>query len=196
MQDGISLAKSLLGKLMVYNTPMGRISGMVVETEAYMGPEDKAAHSSRSKSQRTLVQYGPGGFVYMYRIYGIYHCFNVVANIENTPHCVLIRGLEPAEGVEAMMSNRGTTELKALCSGPGKLCVALGLNKQCYGVDLCGDSLFFEEYLQPQAIMSSPRINVDYAEEYTALPWRFYIKDNPHVSKHKNNRLGATIQLA
>lgn len=183
-QDGNTLAKRLLGKILVHETEAGLTAGKIVETEAYMGEIDKAAHSYKSKSGRTEIQYGQGGYAYIYLIYGMYYCMNVVANKEETPEVVLIRALEPVEGISLMEQRRKTDRLKNLCSGPGKLCQALGINKDCYGADLLGDYLYIlsGEEIAEENIAATPRINIDYAEEAKDFLWRYLIKENPFVS--------------
>lgn len=188
LQDGLSAAASLLGKLLVHETAEGVTAGMIVETEAYIGPEDDGAHSFEGRrTARTEIQFGPGGYAYVFPIYGMYYCFNAVLGEQEKPEVALIRALEPVEGIELMKKRRGTDRLENLCSGPGKLCRAMGIGKAEYGLDLCGSELSIEEYrnFKPEEIALSPRINIDYAEKCRDYPWRFYVKDNPHVSKVK-----------
>ena len=190
LTDGVSLAKELLGKVLVHDTPEGRISGIIVETESYMGPADKAAHSYKASSfGRTNVQYGPGGYAYIYLIYGMHSCMNVVANGENVPEAVLIRALQPLEGIERMQLLRNKEKVADLCSGPGKLCEALMIDRSLYGEDLCGDRLFLEEGpLSSFEIGVSKRINVDYAEEAADFPYRFYVKGNNFTSLRESSK--------
>lgn len=189
-RDGITVAKELIGKVLVHETKDGTVKGRIVETEAYMGEHDAAAHSykRRSPGGRTNIQYGEGGHAYIYLIYGMYCCFNVVANGRDIPECVLIRALEPIEGIDQMEKRRGTDKRKNLCSGPGKLCQAMAIDRTCYGEDLCGDVLYIEEwedaFSQP-VIEASPRINIDYAKEAAEYPWRFTEKDNGYLSVKK-----------
>lgn len=186
MRDADQLAKDLLGKLLVYRTKEGLLSGVIVETEAYLGPEDLAAHSARNrKSERTKIMYESGGHAYVYLIYGMYCCFNVVANESGKPEAVLVRALEPVLGVEAMRKNRERKRLEDLCSGPGKLCAAMGIDRECNGEDLCGNRLYLEDYrsYKPEEIGVSPRINVDYAGEWKDRLLRYYVKGNSCVSK-------------
>ncbi len=185
-KDGIAVARGLLGKILVHHTPEGVTKGKIVETEAYMGLTDKASHSYRGPKQgRTSIQYGPGGFAYIYFIYGMHTCMNVVANGPETPEAVLIRALEPVFGIELMKSRRNTGQVGQLCSGPGKLCQAMAITREDYGADLCGDVLYVEDAppLPETDILASPRINIDYAEEAREFLWRFTIRDNPFVSK-------------
>ena len=182
--DGITLAKRLLGCRLVHRTPEGRTGGIIVETEAYMGLVDDAAHSWRGKPEgRVNVQYGPGGFAYIYLIYGLHSCMNVVANAPGTPEAVLIRALRPDEGLELMFTRRPKAKQeRQLCSGPGKLCAALGITRAQYGLDLTGDTLWIEDRRETPPITASTRIGVEYAKECGEKPWRFTITDSPWVS--------------
>lgn len=184
-QDAVSLAKALLGKVLVHHTPEGVIKGIIVETESYMGVIDAAAHSYKGKKDgRCNIQYNEGGYAYIYMIYGMYYCMNIVANEENVPEVVLLRALEPLEGIPLMEQRRNTNKRKALLSGPGKLCQAMEIGKDSYGTDLCEDILYVEEPEQRTdfEIEASKRINIDYAGEAKDYLWRFTIKDNPFVS--------------
>lgn len=185
LRDANSVAPELLGKLLVHNTPEGITSGMIVEVESYIGPDDKGAHSYLNKrTQRTEIQYGSGGYAYIYTIYGMYSCFNVVVNTEMKPEVVLVRALEPVDGIDLMERRRKTKSRVLLCNGPGKLCAAMGITKGQYGIDLCGTELYIKPYLKTDKtqIMVSPRINIDYAEECKDFLWRYFIKDNLYVS--------------
>lgn len=185
LQDGITVGKALLGKVLVHNTEEGITKGIIVETESYMGVTDKAAHSYKDKKDgRCSIQYKEGGYAYIYMIYGMYYCMNIVANMESVPEAILIRALQPLEGMALMENRRNTKKQKALLSGPGKLCAAMGINKNNYGMDLCGDQLYIEEPEEKTEfeIEVSRRINIDYAEEAKDFLWRFTIKDNPYVS--------------
>lgn len=183
-RDTETVAKKLLGKKLVRIYKGQRISGIIVETEAYLGIKDKAAHSYGGKvTSRTKTMYLPGGHSYVYFIYGMYHCLNVVTRTTKHPEAVLIRALEPVEGIELMKKFRKTENIKNLTSGPGKLCRALNIDKTHNALKLFeqGD-LFIENGKNGHAIAKSARINIDYAEE--AIDWglRFFIKNNPHVS--------------
>lgn len=192
-RDGITVARELIGKVLVHETKDGIIKGRIVESEAYMGEKDAAAHSykKRSPNGRTNIQYGEGGHAYVYLIYGMYCCFNVVANGKDIPECVLIRALEPVDGIETMKKNRKTDKEKNLCSGPGKLCQAMEIDRECYGMDLCGEVLYIEDWGEDcpeDMIEQSPRINIDYAGEAAEYPWRFTKKDSPYLSVKKKKR--------
>ena len=185
--DTVQLAQKLLGCLLVHRTTKGAAGGMIVETEAYVGAVDKACHAYRNRSERTEIMFHDGGVAYVYLIYGMHCCFNVVTGPEGEGNAVLIRALEPVFGMDLMCRRRGTGRIENLCSGPGKLCQALDITRKEYGLDLYDENgpLFlipFRHFVDEQ-IASSRRINVDYAEEAADWPWRFYVKDNMYVSK-------------
>jgi DNA-3-methyladenine glycosylase len=183
-RNTIEVARELLGKFLVHESTDGQTIGKIVEVEAYIGPDDKASHAFKGlRSARTEVQFGPGGYAYIYLIYGMYYCFNFVTNMRNYPEVVLLRALEPIAGIETMNKWRQEKNSKNLCNGPGKLCQAMGITKKDYGADLCGDTLYVldEEPLNFE-IGVSTRINIDYADEYKFKPWRFFIKGNRFVS--------------
>lgn len=185
-QDGLMLARGLLGKILIHETAAGRTSGIIIETEAYMGPGDEASHTWKNrKSSRNEVMFGQGGFAYVYLIYGIYSCFNIVANVQGKPEGVLIRALQPLEGKILMEERRKTTVEKNLCSGPGKLCVALGITRAQNGEDLCGDRLYLLNGpdIPDCDIATTPRKGIDYAGEAVHYPWRFIVKDSPFSPK-------------
>lgn len=176
----------LLGKLLVHESPQGRTAGMIVEAEAYCGPFDDAAHSfGGRRTARTEAMYAPPGHAYVFRLYGMHCCFNVVTASAGEPQAVLIRALEPVEGLALMGSRRGSSDRRLLCSGPGRLCQAMGIGMEHYGQDLFSGSLRLEEYrvFSPEEICVSPRVNVDYAAEYRDRLWRFFLKDSPCVSR-------------
>lgn len=185
MDDAIEVAKKLLGKILVHETPEGTTKCRIVETEAYMGVLDKGSHAYSGKvTPRTTTLYEQGGVAYVYLIYGMYHCMNVVVNVKGLAQGVLIRALEPLEGIELMKKRRKMDKIKNLCNGPGKLCIAMDITKKENGVNLMSSSLFIEEdeEIEPFEIVSAKRINIDYAEEAKDFLWRFYIKDTPYVS--------------
>lgn len=183
-RTAIEVAKDLLGMVLVCKTEQGITRGKIVETEAYMGALDAAAHSYKVKSTRTNIQYGEGGYAYIYLIYGMYYCMNIVTNEVDIPEVVLLRALEPIEGIDLMKKRRGTDKITNLCSGPGKLCSAMGINRDNYGMDLCGDRMYLEkpEDYGLNEIIASKRINIDYAGEAKDYLWRFTIKDNKYIS--------------
>jgi DNA-3-methyladenine glycosylase len=190
-RDPLVVCKDLLGKVLVRKSIKGEIAGKIVETEAYIGPYDKASHAYKNKkTKRTEVQFGERGHAYIFRIYGIYHCFCIVIGPKYIPAVALIRAVEPLKGIELMKRNRNLTNevpIKELTNGPSKVCQAFGLTAELNGADLCGDELFVcknkETYFD---IGISKRIGIDYAEEYREVPWRFYIKGNEFVSGRKN----------
>jgi DNA-3-methyladenine glycosylase len=191
-KDTLTVAKELLGKVLIHNINGNLCSGIIVETEAYLGKADKAAHSYKSKTPRVEVMYGPPGFAYVYFIYGLYFCTNVVTREEGTPEAVLIRALEPLAGIDLMVERRyknpssSLTEKQIinLTNGPSKLSQALSIDRNNNGNDLCGDKLYIEDYDYPRfTIKSAKRIGIDYAEEAKDFLWRFYIEGNKFVSK-------------
>lgn len=183
----LTVARDLLGKLLVVPAANGmRVSGYIVETEAYRGPEDRASHAfGGRRTNRTETMYGLGGTSYVYFVYGMYHQFNVVTNYHDIPHAVLIRAIEPVEGIEVMRKRRGDHTDRNLTSGPGKLCIALGIDRKLDRTDLLGDEVWLEEGVKvPRSkIVSGPRVGIDYAQEWIHKPWRFWVRDNPFVSR-------------
>lgn len=191
-RDTLRVARELLGKrLVVPSLKDGtRVSGIIVETEAYMGPEDKGAHSyNNRRTPRTEVMYAGGGLAYVYFIYGMYYQFNVVTNQLDVPHAVLVRAAEPYEGLELMRARRPGRKETELASGPGKLTIAFGIDRTYNGADLTtGERVWIEDagrVVRPAEIVCGPRIGIDYAEEFAMRPWRFWIKENPHVSRKR-----------
>ncbi len=187
--DGIELSRKLLGKVLCRRTENGILKARIVETEAYMGQGDKAAHAAKGKTDRTAVLFEDGGRTYIYLIYGMYCCLNISANVKDVPDCVLIRALEPIDGISQMCKNRNTDKVFNLCSGPGKLCQALQLSKQDNATDLTGDRIWIEDDgFEVGEIATSKRINIDYAEEAIDFLWRFYIPDSPYLSVKERKR--------
>jgi len=183
-QDTVTVAKSLLGLRLCRREPDGSVTaGLIVETEAYCGYRDPACHSYKGKSERTRAMFGPSGHAYIYLIYGMYHCFNVTSGPSGEPEAVLVRALEPVEGLARMAARRGTEAAKKLMSGPGKLCIAMDIQRDLYGVDLVeGHALYLEACDHPPEVIASRRINVDYAGEAADYLWRFCVKGSPFVS--------------
>lgn len=189
----LEIAKELLGKEIALRKKDSFISCKIVESEAYIGAIDKAAHCYQNKrTPRTEVMFGPPGYSYVYLIYGMYHCFNIVTQGVNEAAAVLIRAVEPIEGWETMANNRYTKavadlskrELINLTNGPGKLCRAMAIDKSLNAVDLCGEYFFLTEGDNDAfEVVTTKRVNIDYAEEAIDFPWRFYIKNNPYVGK-------------
>jgi len=186
-QNTITIARELLGKLLVVPAESGeRVSGMIVETEAYMGETDKAAHSyAGRRTKRTETMYAAGGTVYIFFIYGMYYQFNIVTGPQEHPHAILIRAVEPIEGIEVMRERRGEMKDRNLTSGPGKLCIAMEIDSSVNGEDLLGERVWLEDFRKfaRTKIAAGKRIGIDYAEEDAEKPWRFWVNDNPFVSK-------------
>jgi DNA-3-methyladenine glycosylase len=173
-RDTITVARELLGKHLVHRRRRALVGGRIVETEAYVGPEDLACHGSRGLTPRTRVMFGEPGYAYVFTIYGLHDCFNVVTERAGFPAAVLVRALEPGDGVS------GRTD------GPGRLCAALGITRaRCNGLDLVGDGeLWIEDRGEPAPrIAATARIGVDYAGEWAARPYRFVDADSGWLSK-------------
>jgi DNA-3-methyladenine glycosylase len=186
-KEALSLAESLLGKNIIRFLDEQKLVLRIVETEAYVGPEDKAAHSyENTRAERTKIMYHRGGHLYIYQIYGMYYCMNIVADREK-PEAVLIRAGEPMEGIEIMKKNRKKEiqNSNEISNGPGKLCQALRIDLDLNGYDLCsGKEIYMEEGKEQNfEIVRTERVNIPYAEEYQKKKWRFFIKGNPFVSK-------------
>jgi DNA-3-methyladenine glycosylase len=186
-RDTKTVAKDLLGKLFVHKIDGKRIAGRIVETEAYLGVIDLAAHSYGGKrTERTSTMFMGGGHAYVYLIYGMYFCMNVVTREQGIPEAVLIRALEPVEGLIEMRKRRTSARKDVdLTSGPGKLCGALGITREQNALRLDGRELFIEDAppVKRSQIVASPRIGIDYAEHAADWPLRFSIRGNPYVSK-------------
>lgn len=195
--DTIAVSKELLGKVLVHQTPKYTVAGRIVETEAYLGPEDKAAHSYGGKvTPRVEIMYNQGGYSYIFTIYGIYQCFNIVTEKQGIPQAALIRALEPVDNLNFMANMRfnkaygelSSMQIRNLTNGPGKLCIAMGLGREQNKIDMCvrngiDDIFVYDDGYKDFEIEASPRINIDYAEEYADMPWRFTIKRNKYVSR-------------
>ena len=193
--DTLRIARELLGKLLVVPGPRGeRVSGMIVETEAYLGEIDKAAHSfGGRRTARNEITYAVGGHVYVFFVYGMYYQLNLVTGLVDHPHVVLIRAVEPVEGIELMRERRGEMKDKNLTSGPGKLCIALGIDRDLNGEDLTERKRIWVEEcraIKKAEVASGPRVGIDYAEEFIDMPWRFWIEGNEFVSRVKRPRAG------
>jgi DNA-3-methyladenine glycosylase len=180
----LTVARECIGKILVRRSPEGEAAGRIVEAEAYRGPLDRAAHSSRGRTPRTAAMFGPPGYAYVYLLYGVSWAFNIVVASEGEPHAVLIRGLEPVKGVDLMSRRRSRPpSARDLTNGPGKLTQALGITGNDYGRDLCGDELFLADTKIPTGkIGRSARINVESAGVWARRPWRFYERGNRYVS--------------
>ena len=183
----LQVAEELMGKILVTKKDGITTSGRIVECEAYAGVADKASHAfGGRRTNRNEVMYGKAGVAYVYLCYGIHHLFNVVTNVENTPHAVLIRSLAPLKGVADMLLRTGKMQLdNSLTRGPGNVSKALGIYTTDSGTLLTGKDIFLadDDFVYPKnEILTSPRIGVDYAGADALLPYRFYIKGNPFVS--------------
>jgi DNA-3-methyladenine glycosylase len=188
-EDTLAVARDLIGKLIVVPNGRERVSAMIVETEAYLGEIDKAAHSfGGRRTKRTEVMYAAGGTVYVFFVYGMYHQLNVVTGPVDHPHAILIRAAEPVEGIETIRERRGKMTDRNLTSGPGKLCIALGVDKTFNGENFRGRRIWLEHFREfdDADIIAGPRIGIAYAEEFVEMPWRFRLKDNPFVSAGQN----------
>ena len=183
------VAPKLLGQYLIHCTAETTYIGRIVETEAYGGSyrcmADDGAHSFRGLTKRTEPMFCAGGVSYVYLIYGMYHCVNIVTGPEGSGQAVLIRAVEPVAGIEHMLENRRMQVVKpAVSNGPGKLCRAMDITLAQNRLDLCGSELYIARPAeQPRfAVVRTTRINIDYAVKGKQFPWRFYIKDNPYVS--------------
>ncbi|SHK61200.1 DNA-3-methyladenine glycosylase [Tepidibacter formicigenes] len=184
IEDAVDVAKKLLGKYIVREYDGKKLIAKIVETEAYKAMGDKAAHMNNNKiTQRTKIAFEVGGHAYIYLIYGMYYCFNIVTCEKGVGGAVLVRGVEPIDGIKDMMLNRYNkveekkSKVKNITNGPGKLCMALNIDKSFYGEDLCtSDKLYITEgeIVKGKEIVQSKRINIDYAQEAKDFLWRFY----------------------
>jgi DNA-3-methyladenine glycosylase len=190
-RDTIEVAKGLLGKILVHESSQGTTAGRIVETEAYRGPEDQAAHSyGGRRTSRNEVMFGQKGYAYVYFIYGMYYCINVTAgDVQDKPEAVLLRALEPVEGEDIMAKRRENAGGKVvnLANGPGKLCIAMDISKVQNKADLTVPPLYIKD--APPAlqenIVETMRIGVDYAGDWKNKLWRFYLNENKFVSASK-----------
>jgi DNA-3-methyladenine glycosylase len=184
-RPAVDVAVDLLGARLVHDAADGRVGGRIVEVEAYQGPEDLAAHSARGRTPRTATMFGPPGHLYVYLIYGLHHCLNVVTGPGTKPEAVLIRALDIDEGLEIARERRGPGVGDArLASGPGNAGRALGIDRRMDGADLVGGPVRVEPGDRPvRAVRRGPRVGVAYAGAWAAAPLRFWIADDPHVSR-------------
>ncbi len=182
-RDTVAVARALLGKVVVHRLDGADLAGLIVETEAYLGSGDRAAHSFAGITDRTRIIFGPPARAYVYLIYGMHHCLNFIAEHDGAPGCVLIRALDPLRGIEIMRARRPRVRHDhELANGPGKLTLALGIDRRHYGADLTSGPLTVREILvdPPPTIQVTPRIGIARSKE---LPLRFLIADNKAVSK-------------
>lgn len=189
-EDVLFLSKDLLGKFLFTNFDSCLTGGMIVETEAYRAPEDRASHAyNYRRTKRNETMYLDGGVCYVYQCYGIHSLLNVITHVAESPHGVLIRAIEPLFGIETMLKRRHKKTVDpTLCSGPGTLTQALGINASHDGLSLISPSIWIEDRgikIEENEIIASPRVGVDYAGEDASLPWRFRIKNNKWTSRAK-----------
>jgi DNA-3-methyladenine glycosylase len=189
-KDVVKIANELLGKIIVTFFDDQLTAARITETEAYNGIVDKASHAyNNRRTKRTEIMYGGGGAAYVYLCYGIHHLFNIVTNVKDIPHAVLIRSAEPVIGIEIMLerTNKKKPDI-TLTTGPGNVSKALGIYTHHTGIDLKSENFFIADdgfKLSKNKIIATPRIGVDYAAEDALLPYRFFIKDNPYISGKK-----------
>ncbi len=194
-RNTLLVARELLGKYLVHRLPSGAIvRGRIVETEAYAGLYDPASHTYRDRrTERNQIWYGEGGFAYVYQIYGSYFCLGIITGPLLIPGAVLVRALEPTDGIDlfvAQNEKKGKPEL--LCAGPSKLCIAMQIARHCNGLDLCADELYLEdagERFSIGEIVFGPRINIDYAGYGALAAWRYYLRSSLAVSKKSHEPL-------
>lgn len=183
-QTTIDVARQLLGKYLIRKHPDADTIGRIVETEAYVGPHDLACHAAKGRTARTEVMFGRAGHAYVYFIYGFYNMLNLVTEAKDYPAAVLIRAVEPVDGVELMKHRRKTSALRNLASGPGKLCQAFAVDRSLNGADLSGRVLYVEDRGEAlPKFRATPRIGVDYAGKWKSKPYRFLIRGSEFVSK-------------
>lgn len=188
--DVLQLGQDLLGKRLLTQFDGILTGGMIVEVEAYRGPEDRASHAwNNRRTKRTEVMYWEGGTCYVYCCYGIHSLFNIVTNVREIPHALLVRAIQPEIGVDQMLKRRNKTAVsRALTGGPGALAQALGIKVEHSGINLSGPPIWIEDSgheIQSKDILASPRIGIDYAGEDALLPWRYRIKNNRWTSPPK-----------
>ncbi|PWN59278.1 DNA-3-methyladenine glycosylase [Chryseobacterium viscerum] len=187
-QDVLFLAQDLLGKVLFTEINGEITAGIIIETEAYFGVQDKASHAyGGRRTDRTEILYNSGGVSYVYLCYGIHHLFNIVTSVEDDPHAVLVRAVEPLIGKEIMELRRNMPASKAAISaGPGSAAKALGIDRSFNKKDLTENEIWIEDHgisYTKAEIVTGPRIGVAYAQEHALLPWRFFVKGNKYVSK-------------
>jgi DNA-3-methyladenine glycosylase len=183
-QKTVDVAKQLLGKYLVRKHPEGDTVGRIVETEAYVGPQDLACHASKGRTARTEVMFGQAGHAYVYFIYGFYNMLNLVTEQKDHPAAVLIRAVEPVSGIDLMRQRREMDKLRDLSNGPGKLCLAFAIDRSLNGADMCNGVLYVEDRGDPAPkFNATPRIGVDYAGKWKDKRYRFLIRGSEFVSK-------------
>jgi DNA-3-methyladenine glycosylase len=182
-RSAADVAPELLGAVLTHDTPAGRIAGRIVEVEAYLGPEDLAAHSSRGQTSRNSVMFGQPGHLYVYLVYGMHHCVNVVCGPAAKPEAVLLRAAELTRGEKLARTRRGDVPAARLAAGPGNLASAFDIDRRLNGADLLAGPVRLERGPRPDAIDRTARIGVDYAGDWTDRPLRYLIRDDLHRSR-------------
>lgn len=187
----LTVARQVIGKLLVSESEEGVTRGRIVESEAYRGPSDRAAHSfGGRRTPRTEAMFGPPGHAYVFFVYGMHWHFNLVTGRTGEPHAVLVRAIEPIDGTALMSARRGMQgDLRNLANGPGKLCEAFAIDRDDYAADLCkAGRLYLVDGPAPKKIGRSERIGVDYAGAWARKKWRFFDAESPFVSRGRNTR--------
>lgn len=196
--DVVGIARAVLGKKLVSTIGGALTSVIITETEAYEGEIDKASHAyGGRRTKRTETMYRAGGCAYVYLCYGLHHLFNIVTNVSDVPHAVLLRAGEPLEGIDLMLCRRNKTLVKNLCAGPGTLSQALGITVKADGIDLSGLTVYVKNIgirVAEEDILASPRVGVGYAQEHALWPYRFRIKPESesmaevaeYIKKHRD----------
>jgi DNA-3-methyladenine glycosylase len=182
-RPAVEVAPDLLGMLLIHDSAAGLVAGRIVEVEAYQGPEDMAAHSARGMTPRNAVMFGPAGFLYVYLVYGLHHCANVVCGPGGKPEAVLLRAAQIVEGEVLARQRRGDVPDTRLAAGPGNLGAAFGLDRSANGSDFLAGPIKLAPGAAPTRVARTPRIGVDYAGDWAALPMRFSIADDPYRSR-------------
>lgn len=182
-RPSLEVAPDLLGKRLVHDTIDGRIAGRIVEVEAYCGPEDLAAHSSHGRTARNATMWGEPGHMYVYLVYGLHLCINIVCGPGTKPEAVLIRGCAIEEGEALARRVRGSVPFERLAAGPGNVGAAFGITRALDGGDLMNGPVHIEAGEPPSAFVTRPRVGVGYAGEWAMRPYRFLVPNDPHVSR-------------
>jgi DNA-3-methyladenine glycosylase len=185
-RDTLLVTRELLGQRLVRRLDGKRIAGRIVEAEAYIGEQDRASHASPGRTARNAVMYGPAGYAYVYFIYGMHYCFNVVTEAQGFPAAILVRALEPVEGLDLMRRHRRGRTGVELTNGPAKLCYALAIDRTLNGEDLIvSDRLWIERDtpVPGAGVATGPRVGVTGDDKALAAPWRMWIRDNPYISR-------------
>jgi DNA-3-methyladenine glycosylase len=186
--DVVAISRDLLGKYLFTRIDGLKTGGYIIETEAYNGIVDKASHAyGNRQTNRTKTMFQQGGIAYVYLVYGIHEMFNIVTSVQGQPHAILIRAIQPTEGLEIMLHRRDMLVAKpTITSGPGSVAKALGISRKLNAFSLQGDDIWLEDKgltFTDESVAAVPRVGVSYAKEDALLPYRFYVKGNPYVSK-------------